>query len=618
VNNSWEEVMARAALVISFLLSVLAACVPTKHNNSRSHDMSEQKNAAHLQPSETEQALINKLKDFELEILSEKKGICKGPDDQDVTFLGSNTPIQLILRYSGLELPPVKSSDLFAHIDELPPIPFKRLITDTALEKEYITSEIEFSSIKPGQRIGPIGISIYYQDNKLGSQHGLVIDATMPPKPVKLRVVDEKPDSFVLAWDLGKKAGFGDIKEFIVRKWNEETDEWPPIARGFDSPKIQMKVKPEGHFRVTTVNCALNHMDSDPKVLIPEGLRPLVDNLSRQLVNNRKVKRSISLAVFGFNVDGRRHGLVQFVEEGLMVSKQLNNAFGIQHGFKENYYEKWQKDRPGMLSDAWAIQYGKELGVRAVLTGSMTTIGEKLNVRAWIMDLKNDPHIIQISQAETELPLSEVPEDFRPERPVAAPGAISFSQLSFSYRSNPLLPGPNRAGEIQNHTVVQTSDRYKILFTPDQDCYVYIFQADSAGRLVKLWPMEKRQDEAGQNIMLNNFNPVQAGKTYYAPGAGLSFELDDAIGRERFYFFAFKAPNNELENIDMETQLSGLSKKGLLDRYFTTKGPAAGIVRDEIHPVPVPWKEGNILEVANQKLFGMADKCLLMIEFIHQ
>jgi len=603
--------MARNVIIIAFLLFMFAACVPIKHDVSRSHDISKQKTVAHLPPSKTEQSLINKLKDFNLDILSERKGICLGPDGQDVTFLGRDAWIELRLKYSGVPLPDVKPGDLVAHIGELQ-IPFKRLITSIATEKTYKTDRLELNSLAAGRRVGPTGITVLYKGQKLGSRSMLVIDTNPPPKPVNLHVTDEKPDSFILDWELHKRPGFGDIKEFLVQKWDRGRKKMQTISSGFRSPPYQVKSKPEGRFLVTAVSCALNRSDSAPVVLIPKGLSPLVDRLSLQLINNRKLKESISLAVFGFSVDGQRNTLAEFVEQGLMVSKKLNNAFGIEHGLKDNYYENWQKDRPGMLSDAWAIQYGKELNVRAVLTGSMTTIAEKLNVRAWIMDLKNDPHIIQISQAETELPLSEIPEDFRPERPLATPGAISFSQLSFSYRSGPLSPGPYRAGEIRNHTVLQTSDRYKVLFTPDQDCYVYIFQADSAGRLVKLWPMNEFR-----GVTVNKFNPVRARTTHYAPGADLSFKLDDAIGRERFYFFAFKAPNDELENIDTETRLSDLSNKDRLDRYFTTKGPA-GIVRDEIHPVPVPWKDGNILEVANQKLFGMADQCLHMIEFIHR
>jgi len=40
------------------------------------------------------------------------------------------------------------------------------------------------------------------------------------------------------------------------------------------------------------------------------------------------------------------------------------------------------------------------------------------------------------------------------------------------------------------------------------------------------------------NVIVNNFNPVQGGQTYYIPAKNKSFVLDEQIGRETIYFVA--------------------------------------------------------------------------------
>ncbi len=89
-----------------------------------------------------------------------------------------------------------------------------------------------------------------------------------------------------------------------------------------------------------------------------------------------------------------------------------------------------------------------------------------------------------------------------------------------------------------------SGDRYKLLFNPDQDCYVYIYQVDAANQVSQLFPMA----ELG-GVKIDNLNPVTAHKEYTLPAPDKSFVLDRQVGRERIYLLVAKEHNHELEEL---------------------------------------------------------------------
>ena len=115
---------------------------------------------------------------------------------------------------------------------------------------------------------------------------------------------------------------------------------------------------------------------------------------------------------------------------------------------------------------------------------------------------------------------------------------LSFD-INYVYRKG----GVGELRTIKNGDTLKSGDHYKIVFTPDKDCYVYIFQVDSSGQLFQLFPME-----SFRGVRVNQFNLVKQGKKYVLPSQDKAFVLDKKVGIERLYFIASHEQNKECQS----------------------------------------------------------------------
>jgi len=201
-----------------------------------------------------------RLNDFQLKILTEKHGICPGPDGNDMIFLGRGARLQLILSFSQTPSADIRAGNLVARIADLC-FPFARRTS----EKTYMTDIIDLGSLKHGLNTGPSGVSIFYKDKDkeilLGTRGMLAVDTVPPPKPLNLYVTDTGPDYFSLTWESRK----GEIKEYSVQKW--DSGQWRTFRSGFSSPPVRLNSKPAGRVRVMGIDCALNRAFSQELAL---------------------------------------------------------------------------------------------------------------------------------------------------------------------------------------------------------------------------------------------------------------------------------------------------------------------------------------------------------------
>ncbi len=182
--------------------------------------------------------------------------------------------------------------------------------------------------------------------------------------------------------------------------------------------------------------------------------------------------------------------------------------------------------------------------------------------------------------------------------------------------------GSNGTVEPLNEgSVLQSGDRYKIIFTPSVDCFVYIFQVDGAGKIFQLFPMK-----SFGGVTLDNFNPVKKEQTYYLPAEGKSFQLDEQIGTEKIYFLASRERDLELEELyrkafeaqqrpqgDLETQLSEIDR--LLEQAVNIQGALSPAGDTE----EISWEEGGErFSVLQERLENMCDGCVYMLSFEHR
>ncbi len=115
---------------------------------------------------------------------------------------------------------------------------------------------------------------------------------------------------------------------------------------------------------------------------------------------------------------------------------------------------------------------------------------------------------------------------------------------SYSYRPD---GGQGSLRSLTNGRELHSGDYYTIKFTPEQECYVYIFQYDSREQLFTLFPPDKNYFK-GEADWGNNQNPVKAKQTYFVPGEEKYFILNEHAGDETIHVLVSKEKQPELEN----------------------------------------------------------------------
>lgn len=191
---------------------------------------------------------------------------------------------------------------------------------------------------------------------------------------------------------------------------------------------------------------------------------------------------------------------------------------------------------------------------------------------------------------------------------------LSF-EVNYVYRT----AGLGELKTIKNGDTLKSGDHYKIVFTPDKHCYVYIFQVDSSGQVFQLFPME-----SFRGVRVNQFNPVKQGKKYVLPSPDKAFLLDQKSGTERIYFVASAERNTELESLYAKLKKAvrhnepdqSENTRSKLNQYFKRRG--VKVVPSE-QRMEVPWREtGDIFSVISQRLEYLSGDSLHKLEFIHK
>ncbi len=181
-----------------------------------------------------------------------------------------------------------------------------------------------------------------------------------------------------------------------------------------------------------------------------------------------------------------------------------------------------------------------------------------------------------------------------------------------------------RFESLENGSILRSGDRYKIIFTPFEDCHVYIFQVDSADMVYQLFPMK-----SFGGVTVSNFNPVQAGKTYYLPAEGKSFVLDEQTGTETIFFVTSRKRDKELEAQYQQVTTEQDKASGTVnnqpdqrDQLFFDDEQSRKIVETVTVPdetETTSWQEeGQTFSVIQQRLDNLCYGCVYMLMFEHR
>ena len=125
--------------------------------------------------------------------------------------------------------------------------------------------------------------------------------------------------------------------------------------------------------------------------------------------------------------------------------------------------------------------------------------------------------------------------------------------ISFRWAFGALVGAENdqRLISVDREATLKTGDKLKILLKLQKKCYVYFIYRSADGELYRLFPYE-----------LNQLSPeVKTSDKYYIPQGGGWFELDENIGREKFYLLASAERLTHLETLLERLDAAQVPKK---------------------------------------------------------
>jgi len=231
----------------------------------------------------------------------------------------------------------------------------------------------------------------------------------------------------------------------------------------------------------------------------------------------------------------------------------------------------------------------------------------RTSVEQRLSPVEND--LLAIRQSLLAMRQSKGPQSIQPD-------PLDF-QINYVYRRR----GQRHFQPLTDGGTLYSGSYYKIIFTPAEDCYIYLFQIDSAKQLYRLFPLK-----SFGAVTVNHTNPVQAGKTYYLPGEHQSFELDQQIGQETLYFVASHQPDIVLENqyqayLQAQQQQNHSLAQQVQSQITQTMRNSKGLQRVEEEELGnlTTWQEqGQAFSVLRTKLEDLCNGCVDTLTFKHR
>lgn len=198
-----------------------------------------------------------------------------------------------------------------------------------------------------------------------------------------------------------------------------------------------------------------------------------------------------------------------------------------------------------------------------------------------------------------------------PEPPASRPFTVNVV-----YRSG----GEGEVKTLKQGIDLASGDHYKIIFTPSEACYMYIFQIDSAQKAQRIFPMERYRD-----LVLNNVNPVQAGTTYYIPSQSHWLRLDQQTGVERIFLWTTFERDEQLEQLSERTKDAAdesvtMELLAYADQVLTENPGTARGFDDIVEGETLAWQEeGETVpfSIVQGRLAELCDGCFYLLTFMH-
>ena len=121
-------------------------------------------------------------------------------------------------------------------------------------------------------------------------------------------------------------------------------------------------------------------------------------------------------------------------------------------------------------------------------------------------------------------------------------GAIALQQLMFQYQKcdSPSVYGLDIRFPVEEKVTLTADDSYRLVMQTAGERYVYVYQLDSRGRLMNLFP---------NHVYSPIQNPLDGEQIYHVPSDPDWFHLGEKKGEERIYVVASAQPMQRLEEL---------------------------------------------------------------------
>ncbi len=182
-------------------------------------------------------------------------------------------------------------------------------------------------------------------------------------------------------------------------------------------------------------------------------------------------------------------------------------------------------------------------------------------------------------------------------------------KISYTYAT-----GDGKFEPFSEGTVLRSNDRYKLIFEPLENSYVYIFQIDSADKIFRLFPTDKFQEAD-----IKNKNPVRGGEKYWVPAEKKSFSLDDQVGEETIYFMITQEPDPMLEEKYRQLAQSSPDERHQIREEWHQAMKWREPKQEMTKNTQFTWEErGQQFSTTSQYLKNMCDGCVYIVNFQHR
>ena len=231
-------------------------------------------------------------------------------------------------------------------------------------------------------------------------------------------------------------------------------------------------------------------------------------------------------------------------------------------------------------------------GLDYMISGTYAATADEITVTASLLETKTAAVLASanftMASGKALAAMMALPAE-KKEEPLALEAALVYVGADGKLRA------------VREGAAMTSSDNYALYLKPAQDCWIYIYQADSAGNTLRLFPNPDFKTAA---------NPVYAGRELWAPNDGDYYFLDENKGKETIYVVASRKPKAALEELVSAKQEAFLKKVDELKLMGAGGRRSVNVVKTK----PLRGAEADIIS----KRLGAAGDFLFTVSFRHE